>query len=146
MLVVAGLSLKNLQPRVWDASSPYHLPNLRAVMVSYADFHKMPTQRDAAMERGLHEYLGVPDGTKVYLDNGAFYFLSRGGDAPVGGYEEFVDRSAPDWYPIPRDYIPTPAMTEDVQRACFDLTMQANSAYEHDGYAPGVHVGRFLDD
>ncbi len=146
MLVVAGLSLKNLQPRVWDAGSSYYLPRLRAVMVSYADFHKMPARRAAAMEAGLREYMGVPEGTKVYLDNGAFYFLSRGGDTPVEEYEEFVERAAPDWYPIPRDYIPTPAMTEDEQRACFDRTMQANSAYEHDGYAPVVHIGRFLDD
>ncbi len=146
MLVVAGLSLKNLQPRVWDAGSSYYLPRLRAVMVSYADFHKMPARRAAAMEAGLREYMGVPEGTKVYLDNGAFYFLSRGGDTPVEEYEEFVERAAPDWYPIPRDYIPTPAMTDEEQRACFDQTMQANSAYEHDGYAPVVHVGRFLDD
>lgn len=146
MLVVAGLSLKNLQPRVWDASSPFHLSNLRAVMVSYADFHRMPVQRRAAMERGLREYLGVSEETKVYLDNGAFYFLSRGGDTPVDEYVEFVERSAPDWYPIPRDYIPAPAMTDDEQRACFDQTMLVNSAYEHDGYAPVVHIGRFLDD
>lgn len=146
MLVVAGLSLKNLHPRVWDPDSPYHLPNLRAVMVSYADFHRMPTQRRAAMEQGLREYLGVPEATKVYLDNGAFYFLSRGGDTPVEEYEEFVERSGPDWHPIPRDYIPAPAMTDDEQRACFDQTMMVNSAYEHDGYAPVVHIGRFLDD
>jgi 7-cyano-7-deazaguanine tRNA-ribosyltransferase len=146
LLVVAGLSLKNLQPRVWDASSPYHLPDLPAVMVSYADFHRMPAQRRAAMDRGLREYLGMSDETKIYLDNGAFYFLSRGGDTPVGEYEEFVERTKPDWYPIPRDYIPAPAMTNDEQRMCFERTMQINSAYGHDGYAPVVHIGRFLDD
>lgn len=146
MLVVAGLSLKNLHPRVWNASSPYHLPDLRAVMVSYADFHRMPAQRRAAMEHGLREYLGVPKDTKVYLDNGAFYFLSRGGDTPVEEYVEFVQQARPDWYPIPRDYIPTPAMTDEEQKVCFDQTMRANFAYEHDGYAPVVHIGRFLDD
>lgn len=146
MLVVAGLSLKNLQPRVWDVSSPFHLPNLRAVMVSYADFHRMPARRRAAIEMGLREYLGVPEETKVYLDNGAFYFLSRGGDTPVEEYVEFVERAKPDWHPIPRDYIPAPAMTEDEQRACLDQTMLVNAAYEHDGYAPVVHIGPFLDD
>lgn len=115
-------------------------------MVSYADFHRMPAQRRAAMELGLHEYLGVSDKTKVYLDNGAFYFLTRAGDTPVEEYEEFVERTRPDWYPIPRDYIPAPAMTDDEQRTCFDQTMRVNSAYEHDGYAPVVHIGRFLDD
>ncbi len=98
------------------------------------------------MEAGLREYLGVSEETKVYLDNGAFYFLSRGGDTPVEEYVEFVERAEPDWHPIPRDYIPSPAMTEDEQRACLDQTMLVNSAYEHDGYAPVVHIGQFLDD
>ncbi len=146
MLVVAGLSLKNLHPRVWDSSSPYYLPTLEAVMVSYADFHRMPAQRRAAMEQGIREYLDIPEEKKVYLDNGAFFFLSRGGDTPVEEYEEFVEWSRPDWYPMPRDYIPTPAMTDDEQRACFEQTMQVNSAYEHNGYTPVVHIGRFLDD
>ena len=146
MLVVAGLSLKNLHPRVWDPASPYYLPDLRAVMVSYAEFHRMPVQRRAAMELGLRDYLGVLDEVKIYLDNGAFYFLSRGGDTPVEDYEEFVKCAGPDWYPIPRDHIPTPVMTDEEQRACFDQTMRVNSAYQHDGYVPVVHIGRFLDD
>ena len=115
-------------------------------MVSYADFHRMPAQRRAAMEKGLREYLEVPKGIKVYLDNGAFYFLSRGGDTSVEEYVEFVERAEPDWHPIPRDYIPAPAMTEEEQRACLDQTMQVNSAYEHDGYAPVIHIGQFLND
>jgi 7-cyano-7-deazaguanine tRNA-ribosyltransferase len=146
LLVVAGLSLKNLQPRVCDPGSPYHLPNLRAVMVSYADFHRMPTQRRAAMELDLHAYLGVSKRVKLYMDNGAFYFLSRGGDTPLEEYEEFVKNAEPDWYPIPRDYIPAPVMTDEEQRSCFDRTMQANVAYEHDGYVPVLHIGRFLGD
>lgn len=146
MLVVAGLSLKNLHPRVWDPGSPYHLPDVRAVMVSYAEFHRMPAQRRAAMDLGLREYLGVSEDTKIYLDNGAFYFLSRGGDTPVEEYDQFVKRARPDWYPIPRDYIPAPVMTDEEQRACFDQTMRVNLAYDHDGYVPVVHIGRFLDD
>ena len=62
VLIVAGLSLKNLQPRVWDPSSPFHIPDLRAVMVSYADFHKMQARRKQAMKVGLRAYLGVPKG------------------------------------------------------------------------------------
>ena len=57
MLLVAGLSLKNLKPRVWDVHSPYYLSDVQAVMVSYADFHRMPAQRRGAMEEGLHAYL-----------------------------------------------------------------------------------------
>ncbi len=75
MLVIAGLSLKNLNPRVWDADSPYYLSNLRAVMVSYAEFHQMPAQRRRAMAEGLRTHLGIPDDTRVFLEDGAFYFL-----------------------------------------------------------------------
>jgi queuine/archaeosine tRNA-ribosyltransferase len=115
-------------------------------MVSYADFHRMPAKKRAAMEQGLPSYLGVPEEMRVYLDNGAFYFLTRGGETPAGEYEEFVERAKPNWYPIPRDYIPAPVMTIQEQKTCFDRTMLVNLAYEHDGYAPVVHVGRFLDD
>lgn len=82
MLIVAGLSLKNLQPRVWDFGSPYYLPELRAVMVSYGEFHRMPAQTRAAMEKGIHAFLGAPPQIAVYLDNGAFSFLRAGGEVP----------------------------------------------------------------
>ena len=58
--IVAGLSLRNLKPRVWDPESPYYLPSLRAVMVSYADFIRMPSHRRRAMGNGLHAGLGIP--------------------------------------------------------------------------------------
>jgi 7-cyano-7-deazaguanine tRNA-ribosyltransferase len=144
VLVVAGLSLKNLHPRVWDSASPYHLPKLRAVMVSYADFHRNPARRRAAMEAGLHAYLSVPDGVEVYLDNGAFYFLARDGGAPHAAYEEFVAAARPDWWPIPQDFIPLPRMSEVEQRACFDRTMTVNLAYRHDGFVPVIHIGSQL--
>jgi 7-cyano-7-deazaguanine tRNA-ribosyltransferase len=142
--VVAGLSLKNLQPRVWDPHSPFNLSSLQAVMVSYADFHRMPAQRRVAMEQGLREYLGVCKEIKVYLDNGAFYFLSRGGNTPVDEYEAFVERAKPDWYPVPRDYIPTPAMTYEEQKSCFVQTMRANIEYHQNGYTPVIHISHFL--
>jgi 7-cyano-7-deazaguanine tRNA-ribosyltransferase len=113
-------------------------------MVSYADFHRMSAKRRAAMERGLREYLGVSEETKVYLDNGAFYFLTRGGEMPVKEYEKFVQEAEPDWYPIPRDYIPTPAMAYEEQKSCYVRTMQANFDYQHNGYTPVIHIGRFL--
>ena len=67
MLVVAGLSLKNLEPRVWEPTSEFHLPALSAVMVSYGEFHQMPARRKAAMDQGLRTYLGVPRGIEIYL-------------------------------------------------------------------------------
>src|SRR5829696_2948131 len=113
-------------------------------MVSYADFHRMPARKRAAMEQGLHTYLGLPKGTKAYLDNGAFYFLTRGGEMPAREYEEFVQRAEPDWYPIPRDYIPTPEMTHEDQKSCFLQTMRTNIAYQHDGYTPVIHISPYL--
>ena len=144
MLLVAGLSLKNLKPRVWDANSPYYLPNLRAIMVSYADFHRLPAARSRAMAQGLHAYLGIPEHTKVYLDNGAFYFLGRDTGPLQEDYEEFVSKARPDWWPIPQDSIPTPKMTLEEQQCCFTRTMGMNLAYPHDGYVPVIHISRFL--
>lgn len=94
--IVAGLSLKNLKPRVWDLTSSYYLPALSAVMVSYADFHRMSASRYTAMAQGLHTYLGVPAHIKIYLDNGAFYCLGRDGGTPSKEYEEFVTQAKPD--------------------------------------------------
>ena len=108
MQIVAGLSLKNLQPRVWDPSSPFYIPALSAVMVSYGEFHQMQARRKAAMEQGLRTYLGVPKEVEIFLDNGAFYFGAEDGDAPLGEYEEFVEKAKPDWKPIPQNYIPLP--------------------------------------
>ena len=144
MIVVAGLSLKNLQPRVWDSISPYYLPNLQAVMVSYADFVRRPAQQRAAMEAGLHTHLGVPAHIPVFLDNGAFYFLGRDGDTSYGDYEQFVVAAKPDWWPIPRDFIPVPAMTEAEQRACLRRTMTINRAYRADSYVPVIHIGKLM--
>jgi len=146
MLVIAGLSLKNLKPRVWDPQSRYFVKELGAVMVSYAEFHAMPSQRANAMAVGLRSYLGVPDSTEVYLDNGAFFFLSRPGKRPRKAYEEFVHHAKPDWYPIPEEYIPSPAMTDTRQRNCFERTMRVNCQFRDDGFVPVMHVGLCLPD
>jgi 7-cyano-7-deazaguanine tRNA-ribosyltransferase len=146
LLIVVGLSLKNLHPRVWDPESPYYLPDVQAVMVSYADFHRMPAKRRAAMADGLHAHLGIPDHIKIFLDNGAYYFLSHHGQTPYKEkeYERFVARARPDWHPIPRDYIPTPSMSEDEQHRCFTRTMRVNHAYRDSRYTPVAHIGPFL--
>jgi 7-cyano-7-deazaguanine tRNA-ribosyltransferase len=146
MLIVAGLSLKNLHPRVWDPKSPYYLSSLQAVMVSYGEFHQMPVQMEKAKELGLRKYLGVPAHISVYLDNGAFYFLRAGGQAERKSYQRFVKKAKPDWYPIAFDVIPTPQMSSVRQRQCFDATMDANRAHTHDGYVPVIHISRMLNE
>lgn len=114
-------------------------------MVSYADFHRMPARRSKAMAQGLHDYLGIPEYISVYLDNGAFYFLSREGEMPRREYEEFVEKAKPDWWPIPQDFIPVPKMTLEEQRSCFTRTMQVNTAYQADGFVPIIHISRLLN-
>lgn len=144
MIVIAGLSLKNLNPRVWDPRSEHYLSDLGAIMVSYAGFHTMRKARNEAMEKGLHEFLGAPRSTSVYLDNGAFYFLKRKGEIPVDEYNEFVSNAQPDWYPVPREYIPSPSMCRTTHLRYYEKTMEANLAYQEDGYVPVIHVGRAL--
>lgn len=144
MKIVAGLNLKNLKPRVWDPESEHYLPELKAVMVSYADFDKMPARRKAAMDQGLRAWLGVPEGVDVYLDNGSFYFLMRNGDRPIADYEEFVKQAKPDWYPMPEEYIPTPMMSDSQQKKAYQDTLAAMTRYSYDGYVPVAHVGKWL--
>lgn len=145
MEIVAGLTLKSLTPRVWDPKSEYYLPALQAVMISYADFHRQPAQRRKAMNAGLRQHLGIPPHIKIYLDNGAFYFLNHEGGTPRKEYEEFVRHAQPDWWPIPQDFIPTPQMTKTEQQSCFRRTMRVNRAYRHDGFVPVVHIGQYLE-
>jgi 7-cyano-7-deazaguanine tRNA-ribosyltransferase len=146
MIIVAGLSLKNLQPTVWKPNSPYYIPALQAIMVSYGDFYQMPKQMAKAKELGLREYLQVPDETAIYLDNGAFYFLRSGENAAREDYQEFVEASGPDWYPAAFDVIPTPQMSRAEQQICFEATMSANRAYQHDGFVPVIHVSQLLNE
>src|SRR5262245_11833445 len=117
MEVVASLSLKNLQPRVWDPESPFYLPKLTAIMVSYADFKLMLARRKAAMRQGLRAYLKVPKHVSIYLDNGAYHFAANGGEPTADEYRRFVQRANPDWRPIRFDAIPAPQMAWQTQAA-----------------------------
>ncbi|MBE9135616.1 hypothetical protein IQ254_00065 [Nodosilinea sp. LEGE 07088] len=146
MEIVAGITLKALRPCAWDPQADYYMPGLQAIMVSYADFHKMPSRRQKAMEHGLHDYLGVPSHIKIYLDNGAFYFITHGGTTPTEEYTEFVEIAKPDWFPIPQDFIPTPKMTLEEQQECLKLTMSMNRSYSEGNYVPVLHVSSVLEE
>lgn len=145
MEIVVGLSLRNLKPKIWDQESLYYLPKVHALMVSYADFDLYPSQRRKAMEIGLHSFLCVPDGVRVYLDNGSFAFHRKGREIPRKEYVAFVEAAMPDWYPPPQDYIPAPAMSPQKQRSQRMKTMVENLTYSYDGYVPVIHVGKYLD-
>ncbi len=145
MEIVAGLNLTSIKPRVWEEESPYHLPQLSAVMVSYAQFHQSPARSRRAMDDGLHASLGIPEHVKIYLDNGAFKFSRAGGEVPREVYKEFVKKAKPNWYAIPQDYIPSPHMNYYRQNQCLEKTMVVNQEFSYDGYVPILHVGRCIN-
>lgn len=145
MKIVACLSLSNMNPKVWDSTSPYYLKNLEAVMISYAEFDQKLAKRRKAMEQGLHTFLGVSEKIKIYLDNGAFFISRSGGEVSRQEYEEFIKKAKPDWYPIPQDYIPFPKMSNAAQLACLQRTMEVNWAYCYNGFVPVIHISRHLD-
>jgi 7-cyano-7-deazaguanine tRNA-ribosyltransferase len=144
--IVAGTTLNALKPHVWSPKSEYYLPELRSIMISYADFHKKSIRRRKAMEQGLHRYLDVPDHVKIYLDNGAFYFITHGGETPVKEYVEFVRNAQPDWFPIPQDFIPTPKMTLGEQQECLERTMDMNRRYWRGNYVPVIHISTLIEE
>lgn len=144
MLIIAGLNLSNLKPRVWDPVSPYFIPNLHSVMVSYADYKKMPKKYLQAMKFGLHHSLGVQTDKTIYLDNGAFYFSRADVEVDQEEYILFVEKAQPDWHPISQDYIPHPKMSKIEQGECFTKTMINNLTHRDDGFAPVIHISSFL--
>jgi len=146
LLIVAGITLKSLEPRVWDASSSYFLPDLQAVMISYADIHQFPRMRQRMMDNGIHATLNIPGKIQIFLDNGAFGFSRRGVETPTNEYEEFIRQAKPYWRAVPQDFIPTPNMTLDEQDECLRRTMLVNTAYDYDGYVPVIHISRVIND
>lgn len=97
------------------------------------------------MEKGLHTGLGIPQDVAIYLDNGAFQFLTKGKEISLKEYRDFVKRAKPDWYVIPRDYIPAPHMSDTEQLECLRKTMRVNKIFSKDGYVPVIHIGRYLE-
>ena len=144
MLVVVGTRLDQA-PRFWDKSSEWYLPQVKAMMVSYADFHRSSTKRRKAMDKGIRSYLGVDEDVLVYLDNGSFAFWRQGLERPIHEYTEFVTRAEPDWYPVPADFIPHPQLSHQEQRQLFEQTMQVNLKYAPKGYIPVIHAGDWLE-
>ncbi|MBK7072933.1 MAG: hypothetical protein IPH44_11580 [Myxococcales bacterium] len=144
MLLVAGVNLRNPVPRFWDPESPHHIPGIRALMVSFAEFLGYQSRNEAVRKLGLRKYLRIPDECQVFLDNGAFHTLMRGDELNAKAYCAFVEATKPDWYPIPVEHIPHPMMKRAAQEALYRKTMIYNRRYTAKGYVPVVHAGLFL--
>jgi hypothetical protein len=152
MEVVAGLTLKNLRPRVWDLLSPERVRGLTAVMLSFDEFRQRPALLQRAMRHGLSAALEGPagysappaDGIRFFLDNGAFACLRRGDEPAAEEFCRFVAAVRPAWYPVPADFIPLPTYSRRRQRALFERTVAVLEAHQGDGYCPVVHPGPWL--
>ena len=92
MLLVAGVSVRNLVPRFWDPSDPHCIPGVRALMVSFRDFAGLPGSLRRVEKEGLRKFLGLPDGYQVFIDNGAFHSLTHNVPFDVRGYRTFLGR------------------------------------------------------
>lgn len=147
MEVVAGLSLKNLRPRVWDPGSAEHVRRVTAVMLSFDEFRRRSAVLQRAAADGLHSILGVPSSSslRVYLDNGAFACLRRGDEPAVAEYLQFVAQVKPAWYPVPADYIPLPSEARARQQRLFQRTIAVLEAHTGNGFCPVIHPGPWLD-
>jgi hypothetical protein len=150
MEIVAGLTLKNLRPRVWDPLSPDHVPGLTAVMLSFNEFRYRPALLRQAISAGLTSILFAGRGNvtrppKFFLDNGAFACLRRGDEPLTKEYTEFVAATRPAWYPVPADFIPLPSYSRERQRQLFKRTIAVLQENHGDGFCPVVHPGPWLD-
>ena len=126
MEIVVGLSLSSRKPYVWVPESPYYIPSIRAIMVSYAEIGMAKIRRKNIMKVGLREYLKIPKHIAIYLDNGSFSYSRKSMMVPQLEYLEFIKEIQPDWYTIPQDFIPAPAMSDAEQQTCIHQTMQMN--------------------
>jgi len=145
--VVAGLSLKNWRPRVWDRQSPEFVPRLAAVMLSFDEFRHRPRLHREAMSGGLGAILGtgVSASLRLYLDNGAFACLARGDEPAIDEFRRFAEAARPSWCPMPADYIPRPSDSRRKQKALFERTLVVLKAHAAEGFCPVVHAGPWLD-
>jgi hypothetical protein len=150
MEVVAGLTLKNLRPRVWDPRSPDYVHGLTAVMFSFDEFRHRPSLLRLAKSAGLASVLFPEPGSvtappRIFLDNGAFACLRRGDEPAMDDYTKFVEATRPAWYPVPADFIPLPSYSRRRQRQLFDRTRAVLEANSGNGFCPVVHPGPWLD-
>lgn len=146
MEVVAGLSLKNWRPRVWDRSSPEFVPKLSAVMLSFDEFRRRRPLREMAMAGGCGAVLGRGSAAvRVYLDNGSFACLGRGHEPAIEEFRDFVAAARPHWHPVPADYIPKPTDSRRRQRVLFERTVDVMRAHAGAGGCPVIHAGPWLD-
>ena len=96
MHVVPGISLKNLEPRVSNPESPFFIPQVKALMVSYAELATCKSRMRRACETGLCRLLHAMPTHQIYLDNGSFAFRRKEYRITPTEFYAFVTRALPD--------------------------------------------------
>lgn len=142
LTVVIGTQLRSAV-RVWDRASPYYVPGIRALMVSFAELAARAYHYDASAEAGLGTHLRFAG--QVFLDNGSFTFITRGRRPPIDRYLNYVCKARPDWCPVPLDYIPSPSMSRRDMRQLARRTARVNTRYAPEGLVPVIHLGAAFD-
>lgn len=142
MQIAVGFPLRWPIP-VWRRSGPLALRGAASVMVSFGELRQRASIYESCLRVGLKAHFRVSG--DVFLDNGAFR-LNRLGQRPdIDAYVAFVRRTRPDWYPVPFDYMPTPADSRGTRSRKNKKTNELNLQYAPLGYVPVVHAGPSLD-
>lgn len=134
--------------RIFDPDDALYIEGIDGVMFSYALVagpNKEESTYRRLWKRGYRLGYSIPDDVKIYLDNGSFSFSQQGYTVHAAAYRTFVDRTTPDWYPMPQDYIPSLDMPLDEQHRRMEKTMRNNEEWSGGDYAMVLHVGPYFD-
>ena len=104
-VVNAGLSLKNLKPRVMDVNSPYYLsdvPGSHGVLCGFSS-HSLPTATGQWSRASMHISGILEGGYRSIWITGRSISWAVMVARQRQNYEDFVARAKPDWCPIPQD-------------------------------------------
>jgi 7-cyano-7-deazaguanine tRNA-ribosyltransferase len=142
LLIVVGFPLRWPIP-VWRSDHALGLPGVTSVMVSFGELQQRPLTYQSCLRQGLRRWFRVSG--EVFLDNGAFRLNRLGARPDISGYVAFVRQARPQWYPVPFDYMPTPAHSRALQRRKIRQTNSINLKYAPLGYVPVIHAGPLVD-
>ena len=140
---VIGLTfaMRKFELPIFEPERELYTDKVDGIMVSYAEVLKSPKFQRTVWKQGAHRTFNLVPGTKVYFDNGSFSFATTKYEGTLQAYEQLMDRVDPYWKAMPRDYIPSTAMTQQESDDCMRRTMENNMQYANTDYALMLHSG-----
>ena len=136
-------ALPDNSPLDWER---YYIPDVDAVIYSYEHVLLSAGLYQRLWKRGLRTIYRIPQGVKLFLDNGSFGFSSKGYTGSLGAYEVWANKMEPDWKPMPRDFIPWVEMSDDELTENMNKTIENNIKYSDQDYAMIFHAGPRFED